>query len=98
MLLSLSDWSEQYYKTNVSAYYQVVLNLINLEKFDIYKFLAILKEDDKLKEKQESKDINKWLKKVNLNILNNKNVVSSSVSIIIQLFGGDGEKYLVIKV
>lgn len=92
MLLSLSDWSEEHYKTNASAYYQVVLNLINLEKFDIYKFLALLEEDDKLKEQQESKDINKWLKKANLNILNNKNVVSSSVSRIMQLFGGDGEK------
>ncbi len=32
------------------------------------------------------------VKKTNLNILNNKNVVSSSVSRIMQLFGGDGEK------
>ncbi len=92
MLLSLSDWSEEHYKTNASAYYQVVLNLLNLEKFDIYKFLAILEEDDKLKEQQEQKDINKWLKKANMNILNNKSVVSSSISRIMQLFGGDGEK------
>lgn len=92
MLLSLSDWTEEHYKTNASAYYQVVLNLINLEKFDIYKFLAILEEDETLKEQQKRQDINKWLKKANLNILDNKDVIKSSISRIMQLFGGDGEK------
>lgn len=93
MLLSLSDWSEEHYKTAASAYYQVVLNLIDIKKFDIYKFLSVIEDEQALKQVQESKEeMNKWLRKANVSILNNSKVVSSSTSRIMQLFGGDGEK------
>lgn len=92
MLLALTDWSEEHYKSNASAYYQVVLNLLNLERFNIYQFLSTMQDDEALKIEQQKRDIDKWLKKANLEILKNKDVVATSLPRIMQLFGGEGEK------